>query len=82
MSENTKMAITKKGIRMILIGFLVMVAGFILMMGGGVKDPQVFNWAMFDFRRLVAAPLVIICGVVIVIVAIMKRPAGSEENRK
>jgi len=82
MSENTKMAITKKGIRMILIGFLVMVAGFILMMGGGVKDPQVFNWAMFDFRRLVAAPLVIICGVVIVIVAIMKRPAMTEENKK
>ncbi|MBR4167562.1 MAG: DUF3098 domain-containing protein [Bacteroidales bacterium] len=82
MSENTKMAITKKGIRMILIGFLVMVAGFILMMGGGVKDPQVFNWAMFDFRRLVAAPLVILCGVVIVIVAIMKRPAGTEDNRK
>ena len=67
---------------MILIGFLVMVAGFILMMGGGVKDPQVFNWAMFDFRRLVAAPLVIICGVVIVIVAIMKRPAMTEENKK
>ena len=82
MSENTKMAITKKGIRMILIGFLVMVAGFILMMGGGVKDPQVFNWAMFDFRRLVAAPLVILCGVAIVIVAIMKRPAGTEDNRK
>ena len=82
MSENTKMAITKKGIRMILIGFLVMVAGFILMMGGGVKDPQVFNWAMFDFRRLVAAPLVILCGVAIVIVAIMKRPSATEENRK
>ena len=71
--DNTKMAITEKGLRMLLIGFLVMVAGFILMMGGGVKDPQVFNWAMFDFRRLVAAPVVILCGVVIVIVAIMKK---------
>ena len=64
------------------MGFLVMVAGFILMMGGGVKDPQVFNWAMFDFRRLVAAPVVIICGVVIVIIAIMKRPAKDEETGK
>ena len=64
------------------MGFLVMVAGFILMMGGGVKDPQVFNWAMFDFRRLVAAPVVILCGVVIVIIAIMKRPAGMEDNNK
>ena len=76
------MAITRKGLKWILMGFLVMVAGFILMMGGGVKDPQVFNWAMFDFRRLVAAPVVILCGVVIVIIAIMKRPAGMEDNNK
>ena len=41
------------------------------MMGGGVKDPQVFNYDMFDFRRLVAAPLVIVAGIVIVIIAIM-----------
>ena len=82
MADNTKMAITKKGLKWILMGFLVMVAGFILMMGGGVKDPQVFNWAMFDFRRLVAAPVVILCGVVIVIIAIMRRPAKEEDNRK
>ena len=82
MADNTKMAINRKGLRWILIGFLVMVAGFILMMGGGVKDPQVFNWAMFDFRRIVAAPVVIICGVVIVIIAIMRRPAEAEDNKK
>ncbi len=76
------MAITRKGLKWILMGFLVMVAGFILMMGGGVKDPQVFNWAMFDFRRLVAAPVVILCGVVIVIIAIMRRPAEVEDNKK
>ncbi len=82
MPDNTKMAVTRKGTVMILMGLLVMVAGFILMMGGGVKDPNVFNWAMFDFRRLVAAPVVIICGVVIVIAAIMKRPADPGEGRK
>ncbi|MBR5661229.1 MAG: DUF3098 domain-containing protein [Bacteroidales bacterium] len=82
MADNTKMAITRKGLKWILMGFLVMVAGFILMMGGGVKDPQVFNWAMFDFQRLVAAPLVILCGVVIVIIAIIRRPAEPEDNVK
>ena len=76
------MAVTRKGLKWILMGFLVMVAGFILMMGGGIKDPQVFNWAMFDFRRLVAAPVVILCGVAIVIIAIIKRPAIEEENKK
>ncbi len=82
MADNTKMAITRKGLKWILMGFLVMLAGFILMMGGGVKDPQVFNWAMFNFQRLVAAPLVILCGVVIVIIAIIRRPAESGDNVK
>ena len=71
MEDNPKMAVTPKGLKFIIIGVLVMIAGYILMMGGGVKDPQVFNYDMFDFRRLVAAPLVIIAGIVIVIIAIM-----------
>ena len=69
--ENPKMAIAPKGLKQIIIGVLVMIAGYILMTGGGVKDPQVFNYDMFDFRRIVAAPLVILAGVVIVALAIM-----------
>lgn len=80
MSDNTKMPITGKGLRMLLIGLVVMVAGFVLMMGGGTVEPDNFNWAMFDFRRLVAAPLVIICGIVIEIVAIMRRPKNTENE--
>lgn len=71
MEDNSKMAITPKGLKILIVGVLVMVAGYILMMGGGSKDPQVFNYAMFDFRRLVAAPLVIIAGVVIEVIGIM-----------
>ena len=56
---------------MLLAGLIVMVSGYILMTGGGSDDPEVFNYAMFDFRRLVAAPLVILMGIVIEIVAIM-----------
>ena len=71
--NNTQMAITPRGLKLLLIGFIVMVAGYLLMMGGGSDDPQVFNYAMFDFQRMVAAPVVIICGIVIEVVAIMKR---------
>lgn len=71
MEDNEKMAMTPKGLKYLLIGLLVMVSGYILMTGGGSDDPDVFNFAMFDFRRLVAAPLVIILGIVIEIVAIM-----------
>ena len=66
-----KMAITRKGLSLMLAGLVVMAAGYILMMGGGSKDPQVFNYAMFDFRRLVAAPVVILAGIVVEIIAIV-----------
>ncbi len=82
MSENTKMPMTGKRLRLLLMGLIVMVAGFVLMIGGGTVDPDRFNWAMFDFRRLVAAPLVIICGIVIEVVAIMARPKDRVDNDK
>jgi len=71
MEENTKMSISPKGLHLLLAGLLVMFAGYILMMGGGSDDPQVFNYAMFNFQRLVAAPLVILAGIIVEIVAIM-----------
>ena len=71
MENNEKMAITPRGLKTLLIGLIVMVSGYILMTGGGSEDPELFNYAMFDFRRLVAAPVVIILGIVIEVVAIM-----------
>lgn len=71
MENNTNMPITPEGLKYLLVGLIVMVSGYILMMGGGSDDPQVFNWAMFDFRRMVAAPVVIILGIVIEVIAIM-----------
>jgi uncharacterized membrane protein YciS (DUF1049 family) len=71
MENNEKMAITPKGLKYLLIGLIVMISGYILMTGGGSDDPQVFNYAMFDFRRMVAAPIVIVLGIVIEVVAIM-----------
>lgn len=70
--KDTKMAITPKGLKLLLIGVIVMIAGYVLMMGGTSDDPNVFNYEMFNFQRMVAAPVVIICGIIIEIVAIMK----------
>ena len=66
------MPITCRGLKLLLVGLIVMVSGYILMTGGGSDNPEVFNYAMFDFRRMVAAPIVIILGIVIEVVAIMK----------
>lgn len=80
--DNNKMAITPKGLKYLLAGLLVMVSGYILMIGGGSDDPAVFNYAMFDFQRLVAAPIVILCGIIIEIVAIMKVFKGNKQGRE
>lgn len=70
--NNPKMPITSRGLKLLLVGLIIMISGYILMMGGGSDDPQIFNYAMFDFRRMVAAPIVIILGIVVEVVAIMK----------
>lgn len=72
MENNPKMPITPRGLKLLLAGLIVMVSGYILMTGGGSADPEQFNYAMFDFRRMVAAPVVIISGIIIEVVAIMK----------
>lgn len=70
MDEN-KMSVSAKGLRLMLAGVLVMVAGLLLLSGGGMEDPQVFNYDMFDFRRLVAAPIVILAGIMVIAVSIL-----------
>ena len=46
--------------KMILIGFAIVVLGFILMMGGGSEDPNQFNYDIFSFRRITLAPIVVL----------------------
>lgn len=71
-----------KNVKYIALGLAVMIVGFVLMIGGGSDDPAVFNPAMFNFRRLVVSPIVIIAGIVMIIVAIMKTPKGDSEDKK
>jgi len=47
------------------------------MIGGGSDDPEVFSDALFGFRRLTLAPLLILGGYIIEIFAIMRRPKNK-----
>lgn len=53
------------------VGIVLLALGYILLSGGGSDDPNVFNPAMFDARRLVWAPILIVLGFVVEIIAIM-----------
>ncbi|MCK9625699.1 MAG: DUF3098 domain-containing protein [Bacteroidales bacterium] len=73
-------SLSSKNVKFIIIGLMVMVAGYILMIGGGTTDPVVFNYDMFDFRRLVISPVLVILGIIIIISAIMHKPKNNEEK--
>lgn len=67
-------SVSPRGVKNILIGLIMMIAGFILMMGGGSSDPNFFNTQMFSLTRTVVAPIVILLGITVVIIGIMKKP--------
>jgi hypothetical protein len=68
----------KKNYKFMFIGLLVIALGFILMAGGGSDDPNVWNDAVFNFRRLRIAPGLVIIGFGIQIYAILLDPNDSD----
>ena len=68
----------KQNYRMLLIGIGVLVVGYLLMIGGGSDDPNVFTEEIFSFRRITLAPLLILAGFVVVLLAIMKKSKAGE----
>ena len=60
------------------VGILLLALGYILLSGGGSDDPNVFNPAMFDARRLLWAPILIVLGFVVEIIAIMYKKKSAE----
>lgn len=56
---------------LIVIGIVILAIGYIALSGGGSDDPNVFNSEMFNNRRMFVAPILLVLGFVIEIVAIM-----------
>ena len=65
----------KQNLRLMFIGAVVIAIGMALMVGGKSSDPAVFNEnEVYSFTRITVAPILIIAGLVIEIVAIFKKP--------
>lgn len=72
--NETKMPFSRDNYIWVLIGIAFIIIGFLLMIGGGSDDPDVFNEAIFSFRRLTLAPILVLIGFGVEFYAIMKRP--------
>ena len=76
--EKAAFAFGRQNYMLMFIGLGFLLLGFILMIGGGSDDPNVFSYALFDFQRLTLAPLLLLAGYIIELFAIMKRPKVKE----
>ena len=72
-ANDDRMPLSMKNYILLLLGFVVIVVGFVLMSGGGSDDPAVFSYEMFSWRRITLAPILVIAGFAFEIFAIMKR---------
>jgi len=86
MKKTSLFIFGKRNYTLMILGVLIIAAGFILMLGHGANttpegkfDPHYFNENIFSFRRIRLAPLVILIGFVIEIFAIML-PASKIKN--
>lgn len=66
--------------KILIIGIVVIIAGFLLMSGGGSKDPNVFSEDIFSFRRIRLAPTMVLAGFGIVIYSILKNPKNNTDE--
>ena len=63
-----------------LIGIALLALGYILLIGGGSKNPDVFNESLFDAQRLIVSPILMVCGIFVEIYAILLIPKKNKEQ--
>jgi hypothetical protein len=59
-------------------GLLLLALGYVLMIGGGSDDPNVFNPAIFNAQRLTVSPILIMLGFAAQVVAILIKPKETQ----
>ena len=59
-------------------GVVVLVIGYLLMIGGGADTPETFNPEIFSTQRVTIAPVTLLIGFGIVLFGIMRKPKAQE----
>ena len=72
--KNTEMLFSNNQYKILIGGIITIALGFILMIGGGSDNPEVYSDAIFDFRRIHLAPTTVLLGVAVCVYSIFKKP--------
>lgn len=77
--KDVQLTFNKKNYILMVAGLIFMGLGYVLMIGGGSTDPNVFSEEIFSFRRITLAPILILLGIVVEIFAILLNFDKKEE---
>ena len=69
----------KENFILIAISLLIIIIGFLLMSGGQTTEEHGFDPSIFNVRRIIVAPIVVVIGFGLVVYAILKKPKDEEE---
>ncbi len=78
--DDAKLPLSDKNYKLLLIGFAIIILGFLLMVGGEAASPEGFNYNIFSFRRITLGPIVLVAGFVFEIYAILHRPKSNNDK--
>ncbi len=81
MKKNTEnvLLFDRKKYSWLIAGLLLTAFGFLLMIGGGSKDPNIFSEGIFSFRRITLAPILVLAGYGMQFYAILKKTSNTPE---
>lgn len=81
-TDRSAFAFDKDNYKWLLIALAFLLVGYVLMIGGGSDDPDVFNYGMFNFQRMTLSPILLMIGYVLGIFAIMKKPKSTKQQQE
>tara|TARA_B100000214_G_scaffold173216_1_gene124531 strand:- start:37 stop:267 length:231 start_codon:yes stop_codon:yes gene_type:complete len=73
MKKKKDFLFNKSRYKLLIVSILVISIGFLLMSGGASDNPEVFNFEIYNFRRIRLAPLIVILGFTLCIFTILKK---------
>ena len=71
--NDAQMPLAMKNYILLACGAVVIILGMVLMCGGGSENAEEFNYAMFSWRRITLAPILIVGGFAFEIYALLKK---------
>jgi len=73
-STKKEFLFKKRNYQFLLLSLIIIGVGFVLMVGGGSSDPNIFNPEIFNFRRIRLAPTLVLIGFAVAVYSILTSP--------